>query len=139
MANTVHSAYLEAEILSADPVKLVTILYRAAIEAVGAARRRLKAGAIRERSRQITKASEIIHELRRSLDHDRGGEISRSLAELYEYIQTRLIEANASQSDPPLAEVEKLLSTLLDAWRATTPVAAPRPVEPAYVPVRYTY
>jgi flagellar protein FliS len=139
MANTVHSAYLEAEILSADPVKLVTILYRAAIEAVGAARRRLKAGAIRERSRQITKASEIIHELRRSLDHDRGGEISRSLAELYEYIQTRLIEANASQSDPPLAEVEKLLSTLLDAWRATTPVAAPPPVEPAYVPVRYTY
>ena len=139
MANTVHSAYLEAEILSADPVKLVSILYRAAIEAVGAARRRLKAGAIRERSRQITKASEIIHELRRSLDHDRGGEISRSLAELYEYIQTRLIEANASQSDPPLAEVEKLLSTLLDAWRATTPVAAPLPVEPAYVPVRYTY
>ena len=139
MANTVHGAYLEAEILSADPVKLVTILYRAAIEAVGAARQHLKAGFIRERSRRITKASEIIHELRRSLDHNQGGEISRSLAELYEYMQTRLIEANTKQIDPPLAEVEKLLSTLLDAWHAATPVAAPRPVEPAYVPVRCTY
>src|SRR6266852_2934916 len=135
MPNPIHDAYLEAEVLGADPVKLVTILYRAAIEAVGTARRHLKAGAIRERSRQLTKASEIIHELMRSLDHNQGGEISRSLAELYAYMQTQLIEANTKQVDPPLAEVEKLLSTLLEGWYAAIPVAAPPPAEPAYVPV----
>src|SRR5712692_6775571 len=97
MANTIRDTYREAEVLSASPVKLVTILYRAAIEAVEAARRHLKAGSIRERSGQITKATEIIHELMRSLDHNRGGSISRSLAELYAYMQTQLIEANVRQ------------------------------------------
>jgi flagellar secretion chaperone FliS len=139
MANPIYDAYLEAEVLSATPVKLVAILYRAAIDSVGAARLHLKAGAIRERSRQITRASEIIHELMRTLDHERGGEISRSLAGLYAYMQTRLIKANTQQIDPPLAEVEKLLSTLLEAWGAATPTAAPPPVEAEYTPVRCTY
>jgi flagellin-specific chaperone FliS len=30
----------------------------------------------------------------------------------------RLTEANAQQVDPPLAEVQELLSTLLEAWSA---------------------
>src|SRR5262250_3322661 len=97
MSNPIHDTYLEAEVLGADPVQLVVILYRAAIRAVGAARGHLKAGAIRERSRHVTKACEIVHELMRSLDHPQGGEISRSLAELYAYIQSRLIEANIKQ------------------------------------------
>ena len=139
MANPTYGAYLEAEILSADPVKLVTILYRAAIDCVGVARLHLKAGAIRERSRQITKASEIIYELMHSLDYRHGGEISRSLAELYAYMQTQLIDANTRQIDAPLADVEKLLSTLLEAWRAATPAAPPPPVEAAYAPVSCTY
>jgi flagellar protein FliS len=139
MAHAIHDTYLEAEVLGADPVQLVIILYRAAIRAVGAARRHLKAGAIRERSRQITKACEIVHELMRSLDHHRGGEISHSLAELYAYMQTQLMEANIKQIDPPLAEVEKLLSTLLDAWQAATSTPAQPPAEPANVPVRCTY
>jgi flagellar protein FliS len=124
MATTIQDAYLAAEILSADPVKLVIILYRAAIEAVGAARRNLRAGLIRERSQKISKASAIICELVMSLDHARGGEISRSLARLYDYMRMRLNEANAQQIDPPLAEVERLLSTLLGGWVAAVPTEA---------------
>jgi len=139
MANPIYDAYLEAEIFSATPVKLVAILYRAAIDSVGAARLHLKAGAIRERSRQITKASEIIYALMRALDHQQGGEISRSLAELYAYMQTQLVEANTRQIDPPLAEVEKLLSTLLEAWRVAAPAAAHPSVEKEYAPVSCTY
>lgn len=112
-----YKKYLEVEVMCADPVKLISLLYRGALEAVGAARRDLEAGAIRERSRQISKASEIISELLHSLDHTRGGEISRTLAELYVYMQGRLIESNSKQIDAPLAEVEKLLLTLLEGWR----------------------
>jgi flagellar secretion chaperone FliS len=112
----VYQNYQTEEVLGADPVKLVTILYRAAIDAVGAARRYLANGSIRERSRQITKAFEIIGELRSSLDYQRGAEISRSLAPLYVYMQQRLLHANCQQTDLPLAEVEKLLATLLEGW-----------------------
>jgi flagellar protein FliS len=117
--------YLEAEVLGADPVRLVAILYRGAIEAVGAARRHLSAGAIRERSRQISQAMVLIAELVRSLDHTKGGDLSHSLEELYGYMLRQLAAANAQQIDAPLADVERLLATLLSAWSSLpSPVAA---------------
>jgi flagellar secretion chaperone FliS len=134
MASTIYEKYLETEVLTADPLKLVIILYRAAIESVAAARRHLAAGAIRQRSGEIMRAWEIVRELTRSLDHQHGAAISRPLADLYAYIQMRLIEANTKQIDPPLAEVEGLLSTLLEAWSAAPPVRPPT-VTPDYVPV----
>lgn len=110
------SHYLEAEVHGADPMQLVRILYRGAGESVAAARRHLAAGAIRERSRAVVKAWGLVGELSRSLDREHGGELSRSLAELYAYMQTRLMEANASQSEAPLIEVERLLGILGEAW-----------------------
>src|SRR5580704_14542782 len=97
MAYNIYEKYLENEILGADPLKLVRALYRGAIDAIALARVHLRKGAIRERSRQITKALQIVHELLRSLDHTVGASISRPLAELYVYMTHRLIEANAKQ------------------------------------------
>ena len=135
MTPSAYDRYLEAEILNAEPLKLVGILYRAAIESVVSARNALRAGDIQARSRSITKASEIVNELMRSLDHTAGGDISRNLVELYAYVQTRLLEANAKQVEPPLAEVEQLLVTLADAWRAAAPMPAEPTLDTAYVPV----
>ena len=117
MAHNVFERYQEQEILMADPVKLVALLYRGAIEAVGSARRHLASGAIMDRSRQINRAWDIVDELSRSLNREQGGELGRNLAELYGYIQLRLLEANSRQADAPLAEVEALLTTLAEAWR----------------------
>ena len=124
MAYNIQNKYLENEILQADPVKLVRILYRGAIDAVDTARMHLRNGAIRERSRQIIKALEIIHELLRSLDHTAGSQISRALSEIYVYMTHRLIEANAGQIDAPLAEVNQLLTTLLEGWASVPAHAA---------------
>ncbi len=135
MTPSAYDRYLEAEILSAEPVKLVGILYRAAIEAVAGARRHLLARDIQQRSRSITRASEILNQLMLSLDHSAGGELSRNLVELYAYMQTRLIDANTNQTDPPLAEVERLLGTLAEAWRTATAAPAVSAAESSYVPV----
>ncbi len=123
MAKTIYETYLEAEVLAAEPLALVHMLYRGAIEAVVQARRRLCEGAIRERSRQITKAWEILHHLSNTLDCERAPELGRRLAGLYAYMQGRLLEANARQADEPLAEVESLLTQLGEAWRAACPQA----------------
>ena len=137
MAYSNYGKYLETEVFSADPVKLVCMLYRGAIEATAAARRHLKAGEIRERSRQIMRAIEILRELTRSLD-PQYAEISRPLGDLYVYMQRQLIEANGKQIDAPLAEVERLLSTLHEGWKASAPAAVPVSTE-AYQPVSCTY
>jgi flagellar protein FliS len=108
------NSYLEDRIQAATGVELVRILYSSAIEAVAHARRHLNQGEIRERSRQITKAWEIVNELARALDHRH--QMSRALEELYVYMMSRLLEANARQADAPLAEVGHLLGTLAGAW-----------------------
>ena len=108
--------YLENEILTADPMKLVVLLYRGGLDAIGSARRHLAAGDIRARSRSLTRAIEIVAELGHSLDHARGGELSLNLARLYDYVLGRLTEANTMQVDRPLEEAERLMNKLLEGW-----------------------
>jgi flagellar secretion chaperone FliS len=118
MWNNGHDAYLESRVLTADPIELVNLLYQACTQAVREARSHLAGGRIAERSREINRACEIVIELATALDHERGGEISRRLALLYDYMLRRLLEANMQQSDAPLADVLGLLSTLAEAWDA---------------------
>ncbi|HTX36537.1 MAG TPA: flagellar export chaperone FliS [Bryobacteraceae bacterium] len=118
MWRNAHDAYLEERILSADPLELVRVLYQAATRAVRKARGHLAAGEIAERARAISQAYRVLSELNRSLDHERGGDLSRRLARMYGYMMRRLIEANSQQSDEPLAEVLGLLATLAEGWDA---------------------
>jgi flagellar protein FliS len=140
--------YLESEVLAADPVRLVQLLYRGALDAVRTARAALQRGDIAGRSREVTKASAIINELALSLDHSKTPELSRTLVELYDYMQRRLNEANFQQAEPPLEEVERLLATLADAWQSAgrvepefpTPAGLYSPaVESEYHAVSYSY
>src|SRR4051812_42677556 len=105
MWNDGHAAYLESRVLSADPVELVNMLYQGCTLAVREARHFLAEGRIAERSREINTAFEILVELESSLDRKKGGDISRRLSLLYDYMRRRLLEANMQQSDPPLTEV----------------------------------
>jgi flagellar protein FliS len=139
MANPVYNPYLETEVLHAEPLKLVQMLYRAAIDAVAEARRYVIAGNIGERSREISRAMGIINQLMFSLDHAAGGEISRNLGSLYSYMQSRLLAANAQQTEPPLAEVEKLLTTLSEGWCDAAVRSSPDTASPENEPVRSTY
>jgi len=125
MWNNGHDAYLEGRVLAADPVELVNLLYQACRQAVRDAREHLAAGRIGERARAISKACEILIELAGALDHERGGEISQRLAQLYDYMQRRLLEANLRQSDEPLVEVLSLLTTLAEAWENVKVSARP--------------
>jgi flagellar protein FliS len=112
-----YELYQEARIESADPIELVALLYDGAIDAVRRARFCLAQGDIEGRGRAISKTAAIILELSGSLDHQSGGELSQRLADLYAYIQQRLSEAHLKQKDEPLAESERLLTTLSEGWR----------------------
>ena len=127
MSTDVRRSYVESNILQADGRKLVVLLYRAAVESVTRAREHLAKGEIKERSRAITRTCEIINEMALAVDHDAGGELSRNLVELYDYLQLLLLKANAEQVDPPLNEAQALLRTLLEAWEEAAAAADPLP------------
>jgi flagellar protein FliS len=139
MANPAFNPYLEMEVLEAEPLKLVQMLYRAAIDAVAEARRHVVARNIGERSREITRAMGIVNQLMFSLDHAAGGEISRNLGGLYAYVQSRLLAANAQQIEAPLAEVEKLLTTLFEGWCDAAVCPVPDAASSENEPVSSTY
>jgi flagellar protein FliS len=124
MWNSGHDVYLESRVLSADPIELVNLLYQAGTVAVRDARHHLAEGRIAERSQAINRACEVVIELSSALDHKRGGEISQRLAQLYDYMLRRLLEANIQQSDAPLSETLSLLSTLSEAWEGVRPAVA---------------
>ena len=136
--------YLESEVLQADGVKLVQMLYRCALDSLRQARKHLQEGDITARSGQISKTAEILNELALTVDHEVGSELSRNLVELYDYLQTLLQQANSQQADAPLAEAQKLLGILLEGWEGCGPepsvtpagVFVPSPDASAeYVPV----
>jgi flagellar protein FliS len=121
-----YPTYLDEEVLNATPLRFVLLLYRAALDSIASARRYIRLGDIRARSLAISKAMRIVTELSLSLDKKVGGELSKNLAELYNYMQSLLIKANFEQSDPPLAEAERLLGTLAEAWEICAQSAATR-------------
>jgi len=139
MRHHVYKSYQEAEILSADPLELVRLMYRGAGEAIARARQCVGAGDIAGRVTAINKALTIVTELTFSLDRQKGEELSRALVELYNYIQRLLIDANCRQVDGPLAEAEGLMATLQEAWENCGPASRARGQEEeeelAYAPV----
>ena len=116
MWNNAHDAYLDGRVLSAAPIELVNLLYQACNRNVRDARRALAVGDIRGRSAAISRAAAIVTELTTSLNHIDGGDLSRQLARLYDFMQRQLVDANVQQSDPPLVAVLGLLTTLGEAW-----------------------
>jgi flagellar protein FliS len=94
----------------------VLLLLRGARQATEQARQAVRTGEVRERALAISRAVERLGELCRNLDYDRGGDIARQLAALYDYMVNRLNEANMRQSEAPLAEVSALLVPLIEAW-----------------------
>jgi len=124
------NAYEENRILSASPVELVRILHAAAVSSIRDAREHLRSGDISSRSRAINKAQMILLELASSLDRTQRQELPERLLVLYDYMLTKLSEANVDQNEAPLAEVSRLLSTLQEGWE---PPAVTEEIEPVLV------
>jgi flagellar secretion chaperone FliS len=125
MATSAQQVYAESRVLSADPLELVQILYEAAIESVNSARKYLREGNIPARSNEISQACAVLVELSLAVRPEPDAALAQNLIELYDYMQRRVLEAHMKQADAPLAEVSKLLATLLEGWSKIRAEAAP--------------
>src|SRR6478752_6840709 len=105
-----QKTYLEAEVLTASPVRLIEILFELGISTIECARECCRNGDILGRGQRVTKGVEILAELTNSLDFEAGGDLAKNYARLYDYCQRRLLEAQTRQSEPMLKEVQSLLS-----------------------------
>lgn len=113
---------LQSRVQSASPHQLVTMLFDGAHSALVRARILMENGDVAARGQAITKAINIIDNgLRASLDHEKGGEISLSLEQLYDYMTRSLMRANLHNEIDTLVHVDELLMGISDAWKQIAP------------------
>ncbi len=100
----------------ASPHRLIQMLMEGALDKLAVARGHMERGEVAQKGNYISWAISIIEGLRISLDPRAGGEIAANLEALYDYMERRLVEANANNDLAILDEVAGLLGKIKDAW-----------------------
>ena len=113
--------YRANSILTASPGQLVLMLFDGALNALAIARAACDDTSGNPRRveiihTQLVKAQKIIAELQGTLNMEAGGEFARTMYGLYDYYDRRLVEANIKKQSAPIAEVERLLGEVRNAW-----------------------
>ncbi|MGC2166130.1 MAG: flagellar export chaperone FliS [Gallionella sp.] len=116
---------VESGVVSADPHKLISMLFQGALLAIARAKNGILRKDIPAKGAAISKAIAIIGEgLNASLDKKVGGELAGNLSALYAYMTERLVDANLRNDMAKLDEVARLLTELKDAWEQIRPNTA---------------
>jgi flagellar protein FliS len=126
MLHQLQKTYLEAEVLTASPVRLIEILFDLSVNTLERARDCCRKGDILGRGQAVSKVVEILAELTSSLNFEAGGELAQNYARLYDYCQRRVLEAHLKQSEPMLQEIQCLLVEMREAWQAVVQSCSPR-------------
>jgi flagellar secretion chaperone FliS len=112
--------YQAQAVLTTNPGNLVLMLYDGIIrflnQAVDADTRTEETQRIQGMHTGITKAQNILVELRANLDFNAGGDYARDLDRLYDYYFRRLLQANIQKNTEPIEEVIRLVGELRSGW-----------------------
>jgi len=113
---------VESSVDSADPHKLILLLYQGALLAIASAKNQILRQEIAAKGASISHAIAIIERgLKGSLDVQRGGDLAKNLDDLYTYMTQRLLLANQRNDTALLDEVSRLLIELRTAWESIRP------------------
>jgi flagellar protein FliS len=105
-------------VAGADAHELVLILFDEALAELRAAARSIARADLAARSRHLSRAATIIAALDYSLDHGRGGDVAKSLSQVYAFARARIARA-ARRNDASEAEAAaNALAEIAAAWRA---------------------
>lgn len=105
----------------ASPHRLIQMLMEGALSRLLQARGAMERGQVEQKGPLISKTIAIIGGLREGLDLQQGGELAENLAGLYDYMSTRLFQANVANDVAMIDEVIELLRNIKSAWDAIAP------------------
>ena len=108
----------QAQVADASPHRLIQMLMEGGLSRLAQAKGAMLHGQGAQKGELISKAIGIIGGLREGLDLNQGGEIAANLDRLYDYMVSRLVEANICNEPALLDEVAGLLRNIKTAWDA---------------------
>ncbi len=116
MSHNPYQKYKKTSVESASKEKLLLLLYEGAIRYVKKAIMAIESKNIAERGMNVGYAYDVIMELNNTLNHEVGGELAKSLEQLYMFMTDQLIKANIAADKEKLQGVLRVLETLYDGW-----------------------
>lgn len=110
---------VETGVAGASPHQLVAMLFDGYMDALARARGALRQNDLEGKGRAVGQAARIVEEgLKAGLDLQAGGKLASDLSALYAYVTMRLTRANLHNDDEALAECQRLIEPIRDAWAA---------------------
>lgn len=113
-----QSVNTQAQAISADPHRLIQMLIEGGLTRLAQARGAMERNQTALKGELVSKTIAIVGGLRQGLDVQKGGELAANLDSLYEYMTTRLMEANLKNDPAILEEVSDLLREVKSGWDA---------------------
>lgn len=113
-----QSVNTQAQAVDASPHRLIQMLMEGGLTRIAQARGAMERQQTALKGELIGKAIAIIGGLREGLDLQRGGELASNLDSLYQYMVSRLLDANMKNEAAPLDEVAGLLRNVKSGWDA---------------------
>ena len=113
-----QSANNQAQAIEADPHRLMQMLMEGGLTRLAQARGAMERDQTALKGELLSKAIGIVGGLRQALDAQKGGEIAENLDRLYEYMTTRVMEANLKNDPAIIEEVSDLLREIKSGWDA---------------------
>lgn len=123
--------YTTAQVTVVDRERLLLLVLEGGSRFLRLTREALAAGNLAAFGENLARAQAIIAELHGTLDHSVGGDITRELARLYDYMLFHLTEANTNKSLRHVDDVIGVFSTVADAFRTVLERPTAEPPAPA--------
>lgn len=114
-ASAGHAAYKQGQVGSADPLRIVVLLYEGAIRFTRQAQEGFDEPATRGHA--LGRAHRILSELLAAIDHEKGGEIAENLDGLYRFALDQITRANTELDRSALDGVLRVLGELHGGWQ----------------------
>jgi flagellar protein FliS len=114
--------FLKNMVDSASPLQLVVLLYDGAIQWLQMAKKEIKKNAEEKvvnwstYSHNIGMAIQIFTHLQDTLNYENSEELSEKLFDLYEFLKSSTIKANAYKEEKDIDNVIEILRNLKTAW-----------------------
>ena len=108
----------------ANPHQLIQMLYQGALDSLQQSLGHIERKEYEAKGKTIGRAITIIGGLQGFLDHEKGGDLSRNLDSLYDYMSVRLFEATRENDQAKVREVIGLLREIKAGWDGIAEEAA---------------
>lgn len=119
-----YATYQTNSVTTALPQDLTLMLYEGLIKFTMLAKRSIENGLIQEKNTNIQKAQAIIMELQLTLNQSIA--LSKDLNNLYDYMQSRLVDANVQNDVVAIDEVLGFAEEFRETWKEAMKLARQR-------------